>query len=229
MKLGSTDISKIYLGGTEVTKAYLGSTLVHGGTTPVLPYDAQVEYLKNTSNAVGAMYFVTDYKPNTKTRVVLTANVTTNTKQGRWMYSAKNPLRLDVYENGSTRYAYTFNISDDNKSTGVAPSTGTAVIDIDGVAKTLKITVNGTLKVNLSNITMPSSYTENDSYLQIFGRDVSENHKMEAVSCEIYDDGVKVREYISVRKNGVGALYESFTDSLIYNSGNATLTIGPDV
>ena len=33
MKLGSTDISKVYLGSTEVTKAYLGSTLVHEGKT----------------------------------------------------------------------------------------------------------------------------------------------------------------------------------------------------
>ena len=34
MKLGSSDISKIYLGNTEVTKAYLGSTLVHGSDSP---------------------------------------------------------------------------------------------------------------------------------------------------------------------------------------------------
>lgn len=34
MKLGSSDISEIYLGSTEATKAYLGSTLVHGGETP---------------------------------------------------------------------------------------------------------------------------------------------------------------------------------------------------
>lgn len=33
MKLGSTDISKIYLGSTEVTKAYLGSAVVHEGKT----------------------------------------------------------------------------------------------------------------------------------------------------------------------------------------------------
>ena len=33
MKLGSSDISKVYLGSTEVTKAYLGSTLVHEGKT----------------------------------------------------------------------------------------------------------------------------------------------------------------------------------------------------
>lgn len=39
MKLGSADISKIYLGGTEVTKAYLGSTLVHNTSpTPSDPY-----------------------------------------------------------------------------------------------------------------------------------------------------------------------------------------------
>lgn len=34
MKLGATDIQKIYLGATEVTKAYLGSVLVHGSVEP---------------------------------------------------------------------------------------------------------------------------------------------------------------------------------------------------
>jgi hypothetical protein len=44
MKLGSTDISKIYLGSTEVSKAYLGSVQVHGGSSPVQPY---IDWLKS--------------------------------------------------------------------------------------------------------------------------------------------------------------------------------------
>lgn len=42
MKLGSTQINKMFLGSTEIKKAYLGSTLVHdaaggGGGGPVVP------------------------------------------------------------------------------------------------------------------------------------------------------------------------------------------------
>lgn len=35
MKLGSADISKVYLGSTEVSKAYLGGTVVHEGKTVI--------------------------------------------------------------------------------------------------------------------------------------------------------------------------------------------------
>lgn len=42
----------MYLGSTAIGKAYLGSDLVYdsagGGTTPVLPYDAEIEYLQTS-------------------------------------------------------------------------------------------------------------------------------------------------------------------------------------
>ena len=38
MKLGSLDISKVYLGSTEVSKAYLGNVVVHEGKTLETPY-----------------------------------------------------------------------------------------------------------------------------------------------------------------------------------------------
>ena len=42
MKLGSTDISKIYLGSAEVTKIYLGSTEVYNS--------AEIENIQNTNS-----------------------------------------------------------------------------------------------------------------------------------------------------------------------------------
>ena len=43
MKLGTTDISKIYLGDTEVSKAYLGSTLVYEGDSKEYTIDDYVQ------------------------------------------------------------------------------------------------------------------------------------------------------------------------------------------
>ena len=48
IKLGNTEISKVYLGGTEITKVYKGRDLVHGGSPHfVIPYitDGLVFYL----------------------------------------------------------------------------------------------------------------------------------------------------------------------------------------
>lgn len=63
--IGTNKIGKMYLGGTAIGKAYLGDDLVYdssgGGTTPVLPYDTEIEYLQST----GAQYINTGIKPTT--------------------------------------------------------------------------------------------------------------------------------------------------------------------
>lgn len=191
-------------------------------------YDCQVAYLHNDSVAAGAVYFITDYYPNTKTRVVLTCNVTATQSNGRFFQGGQNPLLLEVFQNTVGSYAYNFNTNIDRISTSVSVVTGTTIVDIDGVAKTLKIDARDTQKVNLSNIIMPASYTENDYRLLLFGS-TSACFKINVIGCEIYDDGVKVRDYIAVKKDGVGCLYESITKTFIYNSGSASLTIGPDI
>lgn len=53
MKIGSEDISKLYIGSSEVTKVYLGSTLVYsGGTTPPTPTGQWVLVDDTVSNPV---------------------------------------------------------------------------------------------------------------------------------------------------------------------------------
>ena len=60
MKLGSSDISKVYLGTTEVTKAYLGSVVVHEGVNPLPSGYKKMKYIQNATNA----YIDTGIKPN---------------------------------------------------------------------------------------------------------------------------------------------------------------------
>ena len=181
--------------------------------TPI--YDKKVRYLRNTSSAAGASRFETDYKPNTKTEVILVGNISGLTKQTRFINTQTNPLRLDIYINGSSYYAYNFNTTDNNKSTAVKAITGNTVMDINGVSKTFTIYVAGAQKVNLSNITMPSSYAETNEYLKIFGG--ASGHIPfvgDIIACFIYDNGQLVRYYYPVRNEGVGYLHELFSNTL---------------
>lgn len=63
--LGSTNASKVYLGSEEISKIYLGSTQIWGGSsptppTPVLPYDAEIEYLEGDGNQYIDTGFIPD-------------------------------------------------------------------------------------------------------------------------------------------------------------------------
>ena len=44
IKLGSSDIAKVYLGATEVDKIYLGATEIYSSFTPIAEYQAVLDY-----------------------------------------------------------------------------------------------------------------------------------------------------------------------------------------
>ena len=65
IKLGNTEISKVYLGGTEITKVYKGSDLVLDNSVAPLPYDAELQYLQSS----GAQYIDLGKKATTSTKI----------------------------------------------------------------------------------------------------------------------------------------------------------------
>lgn len=48
-------------------------------------------------------------------------------------------------------------------------------------------------------------------------------------ACKMTQDGVVVRDFIPVRKNGVGYLYDKISDQLFGNIGTGNFIIGPDI
>lgn len=79
MKIGTNDISKLYLGGVEIEKVYLGTSQVYGGDTPTPPapsYDTQYITIESTSNN-NTIYWKSNYVSQFKTISASTDNGST--------------------------------------------------------------------------------------------------------------------------------------------------------
>ena len=225
MKLGSTEISKIYLGSTEVSKAYLGDVQVHGGASPVLPYDAEVEYIE----CDGSAYINTGIKTASTTSFNFSIYLPqyTNFNPAPWLFGSrsganKGQMALLIDSSTSTQWRY------GTKMVSL-PFLGAGNYTISNVNASRTLVVNGT-----SYSSSSQSFTSNYDF-DIFCLNVNGTHGgfasgMRFKNGKIYQNGTLVRDYIAVRVGQVGYLYDKVSGTLFGNA-NATgaFVLGNDV
>lgn len=216
MKLGSSDISKIYLGSTEVSKAYLGATQVYGGSQP-LPYDAEVEYIQGG-------IFDTSFVPSTtgvhtwEYMFITKVNYaycfgTKPVESGKWMVFAgwnNNTAWSEILYGSSSTFGW--NASNNTKYSGE--------MNMSGQTKTLKI--NGSTKLSLS----ANSFTNTNPFSFQLSKNGTIANRL--YWYKIVEDGILKLDIIPVRVGSVGYLYDRVSGELISNSDTVTPVIGPD-
>lgn len=221
MKLGATDISKVYLGSTEVSKAYLGDVLVHGSDVP-LPYDAEVEWLQSDGTAFINTHIFSAGNIRIKVHAI---DYFGGSYGGKWLFGARNGANNKMFglfingNTGSVHFAYNNGmLTYDNYST--YPST----CDIEVNNGTVKI---GTTSHSYTKATFTGSYGVCLFGLNNAGNVIVSTTKIGAV---YITNGTTTLDLIPVRKNGVGYMYDKISGQLIGNSyGSGAFTYGNDV
>ena len=206
--------------------------------TPVLPYDAQVEYLQASGNTVSGGYRMridTGFVPKNTTRVVM--EFKDFTTDGRWLFGARKALSdkaFGFYSDGSSTSAPTVQFDGGNiiyiSSDYSLESNGKVTIDMNGATKkvTLSSELGSTITKSLNNGTFTAPVE-----LVLFG--MNNNGSMLSLSdyklysCKIYDNGTLVRDYIPVRVAQVGYLYDTVGSQLYGNAGTGSFLFGNDV
>ena len=229
--IGTTTIGGMFLGGTEIAKAYLGSDLVFqkGGPAP-LPYDAEVAYLTGT----GTQYIDSGiectgdlsvecraYWPTDANTAIagglkqVSGNIyfrhhfspMKGNNSNQYWYQQSNSSTASIRTNTSPGAFYSFSL---NGSTG-AWSLGSA---------------SGTVT------TVSASSTTGKSY-GIFARIANTGALQSKASswawCKLSKGGVLLRDFVAVRKNGVGYFYDKVSGELFPNAGTGSFTLGPDM
>jgi len=219
---GASDMTKAYVGSTEVSKAYLGNELVWGGSSPVLPYDAEVEYLRNTGLT---QYINTGVIGGAGLRVVTTFTSRQSVRDKWAIASYNNNARIYVvYQYPANRFGGGYG----NYFSGTAAMTvGTKVnLDVEYTSAKQILKVNGT-----SYSWNKNSFTGTvTNPLYLFGRSGGlSSFLCDIGRTQIYMNGELIRDYIPVRKNGVGYMYDTLDGELHGNDGTGSFTIGPDV
>lgn len=230
IRIGGTEITDIALGSTPIEKAYIGSTLVLEKSSPSTNYDAQVEWIATD----GVAYIDTGFKPKNTTRFEIVMDVPT-LEQNTWFFGARNSssagqmaIFYDTEWNwrfgknkafNATTTIYTGQYTFDNH-TSSAPRQlyikhGDKTLTFTAAANTFTCDYNFFLfALNVSG--GPSTATMQNG--------------LKCISAKIWDNTTLVRDYIPVRKNGVGYLWDNVTEEL-YGNANSTgaFTYGNDV
>lgn len=200
--------------------------------TPVLPYDAQVEWLQSDGN----QYIDTGIKLNGTVRIVTDAQMlqvnTSAALFGTFLSAGRYGVRFNsgshklyLYYGGSGTY-------DDQRCTNYQGDSFylqrktydfANVVTIGGETQTRAA---GTSVVTFSSDENIYSFAINANALSA---GTFAPCKAKKWSEKIYVNDVLVRDYIPVRKNGVGYFYDKVSGDLFGNSGTSVFTYGNDV
>lgn len=178
----------------------------------------EVEYIESS----GTQYIDTGFKPSGDTSILCSALFDT-VSSSAWLFGTRNSK--DVANYGFLSYQNKYR-SDYGSGHGTGKNIGSPVIDI--VKNKNTTTVNGTDIDSFEYQDFECAYN-----LLLFannnGGSPASNCSARIMSCQIYDDGVIVRDFIPVTRNGEAGLYDQVDGVFYGNAGTGSFISGPEI
>ncbi len=227
IKIGGTEITDIAVGSIPIEKAYIGSTLVWEKSSPLPEGVIPIEYLHSS----GTAYIDTGIECTSKLKVQFEGLVTTNANAaicgGISNASGSTYFRHHWSPNKTNFYWIQRNSSSSASVTSSYTTNTWYNVTIDPVNGTASI--NGTSKT-FTKIT--NLYTTSQNYF-IFVRKAQSGDTQSRPGrfkfFKIWNDGTLVRDFIPVRVDTTGYMYDKVSRTLFGTVGSGSFTLGPDV
>lgn len=182
-----------------------------------LPYDAEVEYIQFT----GTQYIDTLVKPtNHFTEIKYYVPTYVNDGHILGTSSGASYYHWTEYNNGTQKYFWGKNGSEGN---GGSWTSAPHIVEMNK---------GSNYQVILDGTTLGSGYQiYSSTTLWIGRRDSTTNFQGYIYYCKIYDKSTNtlIHDFIPVRKDQVGYLYDKVSGQLFGNEGSGTISYGPDV
>lgn len=201
----------------------VGITLPQDATSvQVLPDGyTQIEYVQSDG---GAHWIDTGFKPNQNTGIIAKFQLLSSTANQTPIYArtAMNVAAFGVFIDASSKWTANY---------GTKRFTGTT-----SAQSLINLNFNkNVVKFNDESYTFDTQTFQSNSNLTIFGRNtggtVQYTAKMKLYSCEIYDNGTLIRNFIPCKNSsGTIGLYDIVNSQFYTNVGTGgAFTAGPDV
>ena len=235
--IGTNKVDKMYLGGTAIGKAYLGDDLVYdssgGGITPVLPYDAEIEFLQSS----GTQYINTSISPSTSFECEIKAEFTQNqagfdTLLGSYTSTSEYGVALAIratYEANAGYIQFGANGSGTSLIVSSIQTLGLHTYKTSLKNSTLKVDVDGTV----NSRTWGTGQSPSSLPMYMFARNkgggtIGNYSKAKVYYCKIWNGGNLVFDAIPVRVGSTGYMYDRVSGQLFGNLGSGSFTLGND-
>lgn len=177
----------------------------------------QVEYIQST----GTQYIDTGFKPNQNTGVTIDFQLN-SVSDWQCIYGARTGNNTKTYALWHSGSAFGFYYANAN----------TTFSNLDGTARhTVAATKNTAIADGTSSVSLNYSNFTADYLMYLFAVNsdgtVKSNASMKLFACQIYDNGVLVRDFIPVEIDGVVGLWDAISGVLYENAGSGTFIAGP--
>ena len=225
---------KTTVSGGTITPTFSDLKTLEDGTAVgiTLPQDAtsvqvlpdgytQIEYVQSDG---GAHWIDTGFKPNQNTGIIAKFQLLSSTANQTPIYArtAMNVAAFGVFIDVSSKWIADY---------GTKRFTGTT-----SAQSLINLNFNkNVVKFNDESYTFDTQTFQSNSNLTIFGRNtggtVQDTAKMKLYSCEIYDNGTLIRNFIPCKNSsGTIGLYDIVNSQFYTNVGTGgVFTAGPDV
>lgn len=221
IKLGNSDIGKMYLGSTAIGKAYLGSNLVFqqgGGVQPVM-----VPYIRGGADG---SYIDTGITPDNTTRVIVWARNWNPT--GAFLFGSRTGLFENAFAVISNTGSRTGAIDLYYGNERTYPPRDCFALLSNYHKYELDSNIFSVDDVQL--ISGTGTFTSNALNIHLFGINNSGSHTsmqlpVDICACQIYKGSVLVRDFTAVNSPSVG-LYDAVSQTLFTNEGSGSFTYG---
>ena len=200
------------------------------------PYDAEVAYIE----ANGTQYIDTGYMPNYNTKIEIKGRYTYSSMTGsnsmHYLFGARDKANILYFD-----YLWNYYRVSSKNHYDTAPDFGNISgqyfyedkrnTDIVVVQSKDGCYVDGTKKLDYSNASQFSiDYSLYLLWCNISdGSETSRTPYARMYYAKIWDNDILVRDYIPVRNNGVGYLYDKVSGQLFGNAGTGDFTYGNDI
>lgn len=227
--IGTNKVGKMYLGSTAIGKAYLGEDLVYdsagGSVTPVLPYDAQVEYLQSS----GTQYIDTGINAQSVRRFIVSGYCYVNGTNNTQLLGGEGQGASTFFGARVSSETHWYCTS---SGSGLGDPTHRSIIDatINSTSSqtgTLTDLTNNTT-YNFTSFGSASWSFPNTNLLLFGGYSTRRSHNARCYSLQIYTSSGLVRDFIPVRVGQVGYMYDKISGTLFGNNGTGSFTLGND-
>ena len=230
INIGTLELADIAVGSTPIEKAYIGSTLVWEKSSPLL-YDAQVEWLATdgvayidtgitVSNTVKFDFDI--YSEYNHLSIFFGAR--TGTSSGLMTIMAKN--QSGASDNGIRWSFGTKNVVISNHK---LLDTNTRV-NFKNTSAARTLVYDGTYSMTATSQTFSTSRTLYMFKMNNNGTAGGNEWPLRCYYLKIWTGSTLVRDFIPVRKNGVGYLYDKVSEELFGNANSTgAFTYGNDV
>ena len=228
--MGTTDITSMaYDHDTKtVTISYVTGDI--SITAVGRPYDAEVEYLQGDGTAYIDTGIKNKYTVNIKADIRIESSSATiiDICGGRISTSSSQNVIVFYYANG---FLYRYNTT--TKYASGTTVLGDYTIETKTYSDSSKLNVSGAATAT-ATITQSATFSNTFNYLLFnFSNNgtaqTAAGTGLKIKNCKMYRDSVLVRDYIAVRENGVGYLYDKVSGQLFGNANSSgSFTYGPD-